>query len=334
MSVPHHLARSICVLTIAFLVMPSGGAQTLTVEERHITDYRPVVARIEATDTSAVRSRLQGVVTRLGVDEGQVVASGEVVAVVTDETIAPQILALDSRVEGLSARITQNEADLARAETLLSDGFYPKARFEQERTALDVLKTDRAAAEQERRSLSARRSEGNIRAPVGGRVTDVLVVEGGVVSPGQTIAELATLDGLVRLSVPERHLGSIKEGGEVSLRLPARGNAVRTARIMKVYPALKDGAVIADAAVDGGLDALVGERADVLAPVGERRAIVIPKDFVTTRYGIDFVWVKIGERFVEAPVVLAGPLVSSDAYEVLSGLQPGDVIALSETESS
>ena len=169
MSVPHYLARAICALTIALLVMPSGGTQTLSVEERHITDYRPVVARIEATDTSAVRSRLQGVVTRLGVDEGQVVASGEVVAVVTDETIAPQISALDSRVEGLSARITQNEADLARAETLLSDGFYPKARFEQERTALDVLKTDRAAAEQERRSLSARRSEGDIRAPVGGR---------------------------------------------------------------------------------------------------------------------------------------------------------------------
>jgi len=328
------VSRAAFYLLLLFLLGPAVHAQTLTVQETVVTDYRPVVARIEATDTSAVRSRLQGVVTRLDVDEGQVVASGDVIAVVTDETIAPQVSALTSRIEGLSAQIGQQEEDLARAETLLAEEFYPKARFEREQTALDVLKSNRTAAEQERRSVSARLAEGTIRAPVAGRVTEVLVIEGSVVSPGQTLAQLATLDGLVRLSLPERHLGFVEEGKAVSLRLPARGNLARTARIVKVYPALRDGAVIADATVEGGLDALVGERADVLAPVGERRAVIIPREFVTTRYGIDFVSVKVGERFVEAPVVLAEPLVVSGDYEVLSGLRPGDVIRLSETESS
>jgi len=155
-----------------------------------------------------------------------------------------------------------------------------------------------------------------------------------VVSPGQVVANLATLDGLVRLSLPERHLNFLAEGGEVSLRLPARDNDVRTARIEKIYPALRDGAVVADAVVDGGLNALVGERADVLAPVGDRRAIILPQEYVTTRYGVDFVRVKVGDRFVEAPVVLAEPLVSNGVFEVLSGLRPGDVVTLPGAENS
>ena len=326
--------RLISSLVAGLVFSAIASAQTLTIQESIITDYRPVVGRIEASDTAMARSRLQGVITQLSIDEGQVVKAGEALAFVADNTIAPQINALKSRIDGLSLQIKQQEDDLDRARKLLADGFYPKARFEQEQSAVDVLKANRAAAEDERRSLIARRAEGYIRAPVDSRVTEVLVVEGSVVSPGQVVANLATLNGLVRLSLPERHLSFLNAGGEISLRLPARDNEVRTARIEKVYPALKDGAVIADAVVDGGLNALVGERADVLAPVGERRAIILPQQYVTTRYGVDFVRVKVGERFVEAPVVLAEPVVSNGVFEVLSGLRPGDIVTLPEAENS
>ena len=47
----------------------TAGAQVLTVEETVITDFRPVVARIEAMDVTAIPSRLQGVVSRLDVDD-------------------------------------------------------------------------------------------------------------------------------------------------------------------------------------------------------------------------------------------------------------------------
>ena len=232
------IARHISGLIVGLVLSMTATAQTLTIQEAIITDFRPVVGRIEASDTAMARSRLQGVITQLSIDEGQTVKAGEVLAFVADDTIAPQINALQSRVDGLTAQMTQQEEDLARASKLLADGFYPKARFEQEKAALDVVKANRASAEEERRSLIARRAEGYVRAPVDSRVTDVFVVEGSVVSPGQVVANLATLDGLVRLSLPERHLNFLAEGGEVSLRLPARDNDVRTARIEKIYPAL------------------------------------------------------------------------------------------------
>ena len=102
---------------------------------------------------------------------------------------------------------------------------------------------------------------------------------------------------------------------------------MRSATIIRIYPELRQGAVVADARVEGGLTALFGERVDVLAPVGERRAIRIPKDYVSTRFGVDFVRVEVGERFIDAPVALAAPLVdAAGQYEILSGVKAGDRI--------
>ncbi len=324
----------LAALAAIVALAPLAAGEPLTIAEQVVLDYRPVVARVEAGDTATARSRLQGVVSRLTIDEGSIVEAGETVAVVRDETLDPQLAALASRIEGLKSRIRQSQADLARAEALSADGFYPRARLDEDRTALDVLQRNLASAESERNALSARKREGTIRAPADARVTAVNVVEGSVVSPGEVIASFATLNGIVRLSLPERHAGEVTEGETVTLRLASRNGAIRTATIVKVYPQLRDGAVIADATVQGGLDALVGERVDVLAPVGERRAIRVPKDYVRTRYGVDFVRVKVGTRFVDAPVALASPLADTGGeLEILSGLRPGDVIERFERQS-
>ena len=51
-----------------------------------------------------------------------------------------------------------------------------------------------------------------------------------------------------------------------------------------------------------------------------------------TRYGMDFVRVQVGDRFVDAPVALAAPLADTQGqFEVLSGLRPGDRIELPES---
>lgn len=318
---------SFSAAAIALLATPVALADSITVEQSVVMDYRPVIARIEAGDTATARSRLQGVVTRLSIDEGDVVSAGDTVAIVTDDKLVPQISALSSRIDGLNSQIRQAEDDLARNEALYNEGFFPKARLDEQRTGLDVLKRSLASAEAEKRALNARQAEGRIRAPADSRVTGVNIVQGSIVNPGEVIASFSTLDGIVRLSLPERHASQVAEGETVSLRLPSRDDEVRTATIVKVYPELRDGAVIADATVQGGLNALVGERVDVLAPVGERRAIRIPREYVSTRYGVDFVRVKVGERFIDAPVALAAPLAENEGtYEVLSGLKAGDTI--------
>ena len=131
----------------------------------------------------------------------------------------------------------------------------------------------------QRATLVSRRTKGVIKSPADARVSEVMVVQGSIVSPGEVIAKLATIEGVVRLSLPERHAGQIEQGQTIELRLPARGGEQKQAVITKIYPELRGGAVVADAVVDGGLSALVGERIDVLVRVGERNALRIPKTY-------------------------------------------------------
>ncbi|HHL43103.1 MAG TPA: efflux RND transporter periplasmic adaptor subunit [Hellea balneolensis] len=299
----------------------------LVVSEQIVTDYRPVVARLESSDTITARARISGVVTTLNIDEGSLVKKGDVLARIQDESIGPQLAALDAKISGIENQLSQLIEDLNRAEKLHKEGFFPTSKLDQARTQVEVTKKALSGAKSERNTLISVRTKGVVRAASDGRVTAVNVVKGSVVSPGEIIARLATLDGVVRLALPERHAGQIREGETLSLRLPARGGEVHQAVISKIYPELRGGAVIADAIVDGGLSALVGERVDVLVPVGERRALRIPKSFIKTRFGIDFVKVHVGEHVIEAPVTLANPIADADGYvEVLSGLHTGDEV--------
>ncbi len=333
----HNFASlAIIGIILTFVAMANySHAQSFTIKETIITDTRPVVARLESSDSSSARARIPGIITSLNVDEGSIVKKGQTIAQILDESLNPQINALGSKINGIEKQLAQLKTDLQRAEKLFQRGFVSPAKLDQARTAVQVTEKELAGVKSQRAALIAQRAKGRVVAPSDARVTEVNVVKGSTVSPGEIIARLATLDGVVRLSLPERHAGFISEGETISLRLPARGGETRKAVITKVYPELKAGNVIADAVVDGGLQALVGERVDVLVPLGERSALLIPKTYISTRFGIDFVRVHVGKHIIDTPVTLANPKADINGnVEVLAGLKPGDVIEMPEAKKT
>ena len=65
-----------------------------------------------------------------------------------------------------------------------------------------------------------------------------------------------------------------------------------------VYPQIEDGRVIADATVEELGEYFVGDRLRVWISGGERTAFVIPSTYVTTRFGIDYVQIRQGDRTI------------------------------------
>ena len=60
--------------------------------------------------------------------------------------------------------------------------------------------------------------------------------------------------------------------------------------------------------------------------IGTRKALVAPKAFVTTRYGIDQVQVVVdGKRLSMVPVQIA-PTSDPGSVEILSGVSAGDML--------
>jgi multidrug efflux pump subunit AcrA (membrane-fusion protein) len=177
-------------------------------------------------------------------------------------------------------------------------------------------------------------AEGDVLAPASGRVLSVPVTKGSVVMPGETIARIAGGGYFLRLSLPERHAAQINEGDDVFVGSRGVGSAMvsfekaRKGKLVKVYPEIEGGHVLADVEVDGLGDFFAGERTLVWIPVDQRNAISVPPESITTRYGIDYVSLVNGAEPMDVAVITGEQFETESGMrvEILSGLRDGDKV--------
>ncbi|NMD07600.1 MAG: efflux RND transporter periplasmic adaptor subunit [Phyllobacteriaceae bacterium] len=313
-------------------VIQQAQAGEYLVKAETVREYKSVFGRVESRDIVPARARIGGTIMALEVEEGSAVKAGDVIATVVDDKLALQLNALDARMTALQAELENATKELTRGKRLLTQGVVPKSRVDALQTQFDVVTGQVAAAEAERSVLVQQGSEGKVLAPAPGRVLSVPVTRGSVIMPGETVARIAGGGYFLRLSLPERHAAEIREGDTV--RVGARGIGtdaaanVREGKLIKVYPELEGGRVLADVEVDGLGDFFAGERTLVWIPVDTRNVIAIPASAVSNRHGVDYValWGADGPLDVAVIVGASLPTAEGPGVEVLSGLSAGDKV--------
>jgi RND family efflux transporter MFP subunit len=322
--------------------MPAGaaGADEIVVKAETIPELKAVFGRVESRDVVAARARIGGTIREIRVEEGSQVEAGAVIAVVVDDKIALQREAAEAEVEALRSQLENAQVELDRAQQLLSRGTATQARVDQATTQVGVLTSQLAAGEARRAVIAQQSAEGEVDAPASGRVLTVPVTEGSDILPGETIATIAGGGYFLRLALPERHAAAIVEGDTVIVGRRALADAADAAdanppstsegKLVKVYPEIDSGRVLADVEVGGLGDYFVGERTRVWIPVGRRSAIVVPVEAVTTRHGVDYVRIVGDGGEIEVAVILGETIAEDDArkVEVLTGLNEGDRIVI------
>jgi len=319
------------ILGIFSLIQQARGGE-VKVEVLPLPDYKSVFARVESRDVVPARARIGGSIVTLAVEEGSAVKAGDVIAIVVDDKLALQLQALDARIAALGSELANAGTELARGKKLLGQGVVPRSRVDSLQTQSDVLTRQVEAATAERSVLVQQGSEGQVIAPAPGRVLSVPVTKGSVIMPGETVARIAGGGYFLRLSLPERHAARIQQGDTV--RVGARGIGADTAekaragKLVKVYPELEGGRVIADVEVDGLGDYFVGERTLVWIPVETRNVVSVPAAAVSNRHGVDYVTLKGSEGPLDVPVITGASLPAADGeqVEILSGLAAGDTV--------
>lgn len=306
-------------------VTPPARGERMVVAEVRIDAIKPAAAVIASRDVAEARARIPGTLTQLNVREGDVVRQGQVIGVVTDSRVGLETAAFGAQVAAAEAEAARARADLTRIQTLFDRGIYAQARLDQALAASRAADAQVRAARAVRSASAETGAQGRILAPTSGRVLAAEVPAGSVVSAGQSVATITAGPLVLRLELPEAQGRNLRVGQTVGVSggdLPAGAVGV----IAQVYPASTAGRTTADIAVDGLVSDRVGQRVVVQVPVGQRRALVVPRRFVSTRYGIDFVrTVDRAGRVSEAPVQLGGA-ATGDLVEVLSGLTAGDVV--------
>jgi len=318
------------VAAVLTLVVNAAAAETtFTVHSADIADQKAVFATVESPNVVLARTRIGGTVASLSVRQGDVVRPGQVVAVVGDEKLILQISSLDAQIAGLQSALAQAASDLQRAETLYRQGAGAKTTMDQAHTAVDVAAAAIRARTAERAVVLQSMKEGQVLAPVGGRVLTVPLTAGTVVLNGDTVATIGEQPFLLRLRIPERHAQYLKSGDTV--RLAPRQLGVEqsaTAKVTLVYPQIEEGRVLTDAVASDLSDYFVGDRVLVWIAAGTRPAFVVPDKLVETRFGIDYVRLRRPDgAVVDTPVQRGEPQPSADmpdGIEILSGIHGGD----------
>ena len=266
-------------------------------------DWQSVSAEVSSQDEAQVLARAPGVLTRLSVRAGDSVRAGQVIGRIADS------MGGTGAADAAAAQAGQARAELDRVRFLYQNGVYAKARLEQAEAAAKVASVQASGA----------RAAETLVAPASGRVLRADVPQGSPVAPGMVLAVVTSGPVVLRLDLPEALAAQVQPGAKVR----AEG---MTGQVTKVYPGVEAGQVRADAAMPGIDARLIGRRMAAQVAAGTHRALLVPRAFVSTRYGLDYVGV-VGRdgSALQVPVQTA-PAADPAQLEILSGVRPGDTL--------
>ena len=315
----------ILITLAAALAATTAFAGTFEVVSSSTTEWKAVYGRIEARDLVPARARIGGTVVELLVTEGDLVDQGQKIALIRDDKLAFQVAAVDAQLAALAAQLARAEAELTRGQALVDKGVVTAQRLDQLRTDVDVTRNQITATEAQRSVIVQQEAEGDVLAPVTGRVLTTPVTRNGVIMAGETVATVGGGGFYLRLSLPERHAGGLKQGASIRV---TTGGGEMSGNLAKIYPQIENGRVTADVEVADLDTAFVDARVLVELPVGERKTLLVPAPALTNRFGIDFVRVGTAAGEIERAVII-GERIDRDGVamvEVVTGLSAGEQV--------
>lgn len=299
----------------------------VTVARGAVPDWRSVSASIGTIRQAQALARILGILTTLRVQEGDRVTKGQLLGRIVDSQLGPQSGAYAAQAAAAEAQAANAQAELSRTRFLYDNGVYAKARLDQAQAGARAAEAQIRASRAQQAAVNAVAGQGAIVAPASGRVLLAPVPAGSAVAPGMVIATIADGQPLLRLELPESLAATVRPGAAVLATLDPDAAAVR-GTVTKIYPSVQGGQVLADVAMPGIDDRLIGRRIAAKVAAGSRPALVVPRKAVTTRFGVDSVTLVAADGTTATVPVQTAPVADPAQVEILSGVNPGDRLAI------
>ena len=268
-----------------------------------------------------------------------------------------QVLTQESVLAQVVSEHSQAKLQLEANERLMTEGLLPEIDFKRSQLATDQLATleqiERERLEKARRSTEAQLQAGSsrleqqralmnlrrqqfaslqVRAGMEGVLQEVRVEEGQRVTAGSTLAQVAQPDRLkAELRVPETQAKDLRVGLSVSIDTR---NGIVPGRLSRVDPAVREGSVTVDVALEGELPQ--GARPDLRVDGTieiERLEDVLyvgRPAYGQANQTVSLFLVNSEEDEAQRVQVRLGRS-SVSTVEVVEGLQEGDRVILSDT---
>ena len=301
------------------------------VQYREVEQTYSVEGLVEATRQSTVSAQISGRIKEINFDVGGRVNKGQVILRI-DEREAAQALA-GSNAQVMQAQVTlqNSKATYERSRQLFEQKFISQSALDKAQADYQVARAQAAASEANAGQASLTRGYSDVIAPYGGVVAARLVEVGEMVTPGKPMmigfdpAEMRVI-----VNVPQYKLQDIGMQPKVMVELPSLNRWVKAASI-SVQP-------LADARThstqvrvylpNNEIGVYPGMFVRAHFVVGKANKLVIPGNAVLHRSEVVAVYVVDDKNAVKLRQIRLGDATADGSIEVLSGLNPGENVAL------
>ncbi len=281
------------------LAQPASPVRTGEVSQQMVQDHRMVTGSLQAVSRSNISAQESGLVDRILVNEGSLIAEGEVILTLDNRRLNAQVRQAEAELANAQALVTQHEAELklARFNHEREQGVYQRgASTDQElnerATQVQVSEAQLAAAqrtveriERELEHLSIRVDDLTVRAPFDAQVVARHIEPGEWIDPGQSVVTLVST-GLIeaRIEVPERYAPTVmQDPGSIFVALSNDGRTIESVNVRpipQVDPRARTFQVIVTLQNDTN-ELVPGMSINAWVPTSEESlALVAPKDAV------------------------------------------------------
>lgn len=281
--------------------------------EQTFSAYGDILARRQ----TEIASQIDGRVERVAVEDGAVVAEGQVLLML-DAAVA------DAACKAAQAVLDAAKADFARASDLNKRGISTSLDLEAANVKLAVATSEFALKDAERQRYT-------IRAPFSGQITRIPLPAGSLVGAGKPLTEIYDQSSLrVEFRGPERLWTKLKTGQSFEIQIDGDSKVTAHGTVSYVAPDAdpRSHSLLVAGIIDNRDRRFApGLFVHIRLDLGEKsNVILVPQEAVVERLSGGYVFVVQNGKSYERKVILGER--RNGLVEVVSGVQPGELVVV------
>lgn len=283
--------------------MPPAMVVVSPVQNGTITPKAEFIGTVYYQEVSDVAAEVSGSVDSVTFEEGQRVKQGDVLVKLSSDLIEKTLQATRASHEQVLSELENATLHLERVEELHKEELIPEKTFDDARYSVKGLESRAASLKADVERLEIEISKKEVRAPFDGVVLKDHVDRGEWLAPGSPVATVAKDDIVdIVVDVPEDVMRKVKPGMKVPVRAGGRNI---TGEVFQTIPAGDVATRVFPVKIriqnNGSL--IEGMEARVSLPVGRsKKALIIPRDALITKFGMTVVFVVIESKAKMLPV--------------------------------
>ncbi|MCU1732996.1 MULTISPECIES: efflux RND transporter periplasmic adaptor subunit [unclassified Pseudomonas] len=310
----------------------------IAVKREDVPRYLSAIGTVQSLHSVVIRPQVEGVLTRIAVQEGQTVREGDLLATLDDRAIRASLDQARAQLKQSQAQLQVAQVDLKRYRLLSEDNGISRQTLDQQQALVNQLDASILGNQASIAAAEVQLSYTRVLSPVSGRVGIRNVDEGNLVrsSDTQGLFSVTRMDPIaVEFSVPQQWLPTLQqlvassEPAPIKAYLEGDGDSSGTllgeGRLSLIDNQIAAGTgTLRAKATFSNADARLwpGQLVSLRVQTGvERDALVVPPGVV--RQGVDqhFVYRISGDKAEAVPVKV---LYQDSRLNVISGVDAND----------